>query len=278
MHLSNILLGSACALYAAAFACHLVSFLGKGGSEHPFASGFLRVGFLISTLFFLEEAARQKYFLPVYGASQALAFFAWSLAFVYLVLFVRIQRESFGLVLTPILVLLSGGAAASFSDGRLYQPDSAVFSNAYFILHVVNAFFAYACFTISFAAGILYLIQQRELKSKQAGRFYHKFPSLEALETLVFQPMIWGALLLSAAIGAGIFWSKSSYGVYGLTDPKTIATLLTIAVYFIVLYLHHVARVRGKKVTVFSLIAFGMILVSFIGMRFVENSHNFIRA
>lgn len=278
MPLSNILLWGAFLLYAAAFVCHLVSFLGRGGEQHPFASGFLRVGFLISTFFFLEEAARQKYFLPVYGASQALAFFAWSLAFVYLVLFIKIQRESFGLVLTPILVLLSAGAGLSFDEARVYQPDSVVFSNAYFILHVVTAFFAYACFTVSFAAGTLYLIQQRELKSKNAGRFYHKLPSLEALETLVFQPMLWGALLLTAAIGVGIFWSKESFGVYGFTDPKTIATLITIAVYFLVLYLHYAARVRGKRVTVFGLIAFGMVIFSFIGMRFVENSHNFIQA
>jgi len=201
-----------------------------------------------------------------------MAFFAWSLAFVYLVLFVRIQNESFGLILTPILLAFSVLAGLSFRQGAA---PAKVPEDAYFALHVVSAFFAYACFTISFAAGVLYLIQQHELKSRHHGRFYHKLPALEALEKLIFQPMVWGASLLFTAVTIGFVWSKAAFGQYWLADPKTLATLATILCYAAVLYQHYVSAMRGKRVIVFSLVAFGMVIVTFLGMRFVEGSHHY---
>ena len=48
------------------------------------------------------------------------------------------------------------------------------------------------------------------LKSKNAGTFYHKLPSLEELEKLIYQPMIWGASLLGLAVVIGLVWSKAA--------------------------------------------------------------------
>ena len=45
---------------------------------------------------------------------------------------------------------------------------------------------------------------------------------LEELEQLIFQPMIWGALLLVSAVGIGFMWSKSAFNEYWISDPKTI--------------------------------------------------------
>jgi len=44
----------------------------------------------------------------------------------------------------------------------------------YFIVHIASAFLAYACFSVSFAAGLLYLIQQYQLKKKQTSLKYEK--------------------------------------------------------------------------------------------------------
>ena len=131
-----------------------------------------------------------------------------------------------------------------------------------------------ASFTISFAAGLLYLIQHHELKNKHAGHFYHKLPSLEALEKLIYQPMIWGSILLVAAVGIGFIWSKAAFGEYWFFDPKTIATSVTVLVYISILGLRFGATLRGKQGAQLTLAAFTLMLFSFIGMRFIESSHN----
>ena len=278
MKLSLTLLTLSGVCYSIAFFYHLLSFWGVREDGYRPASAFMRIGFLIGTFYFAAEAIEHGFFLPVANFSQAAAFFAWSLAFVYLVLLVRIQSESFGLILTPILLFLMGSAA--WSAARTGGPAESVLPtllNPYFTVHIASAFFAYASFAISFAAAVLYLMQHHELKAKHAGKFYHKLPSLEELERLIYQPILWGAPLLLAAVAIGVVWSKSAYGHYWLQDPKTLATAATAFVYLAILYLHYVSAQRGKQPVVLSVIAFMLVLFSFVGMRFVQGSHNFLQ-
>lgn len=272
--LSFICLGLSFLLYLAAFAAHVLSFKSAQTDAHKGASLLMRGAFGVSTLYFLFEAFRTHYFLPVVHLPQALAFFAWSIAFVYLILLAGIQRDSFGLILTPLLVLLTGSASVAFPV-ESSAPVSR-YLDVFFTAHIVSAFFAYACFTISFAAGVLYLIQQHELKARRAGTFYHRLPALEPLEKLIFQPMALGVVLLTAAVIVGFFWSRAQFGEYWFTEPKTVSTLLIILAYGLILYLRYVLAVRGKRVVVFGLMAFGLMITMFVGLRFVNGSHNFL--
>lgn len=276
MSLSELLLLCSCICYALAFLFHYLSFSEVKAFGHRPAFTLMRVGFLIATFYFGAETIDHGFFLPVLNFSQAMAFFAWSLGFVYLVLIVRAQTDSFGLILSPILLMLT--SAAYFAKWHLGDHDTVkpFLLNPYFIVHVVSAFFAYASFTLSFAAGILYLIQHHELKLKKAGTFYHKLPSLEELEQLIYQPMIWGAALLLSAVVIGILWSKSAFGEFWIFDPKTIATFVIAGFYFTILYLRFGASLRGKQGALLSLFAFLLMVSSFVGMRFIEGSHQFI--
>lgn len=277
MNLSEILLLASAISYGIAFLIHYLSFSEVRGSAHRPAFGFMRVGFLISTFYFAAEAIEHGFFLPVANFSQAMAFFAWSLAFVYLVLVVKAQIESFGLILAPILLTLTTTAYLAKLHLPSHETVKPFLLNPYFTVHIISAFFAYACFTLSFAAGILYLIQYRELKAKKAGTFYHKLPSLEELEKLIYQPLVWGAPLLLTAIAIGIIWSKSAFGEFWIFDPKTIATAVIAVLYLAILYLRFISSIRGKQVAVMSLFVFALVVFSFVGMRFMEGSHNFLQ-
>lgn len=275
--LSEGLLGISVLFYVLSFVLYLPAFLSAGEAKEPkLALVFLRAGFLVSTFYLGEEAVEQGFFLPVVNFSQAMAFFAWAVAFVYLVL-VKSQSDSFGLVVTPALFLLSGAAFAAKWSGVTAATPRPVLMHPYFTLHIVSAFFAYASFTLSFAAGLLYLIQHHELKSKKPGTFYHKLPSLENLEKLIYQPIFWGAPLLAAAVVIGLFWSKSVYGDFSILDPKTIATAVTVFLYFLILYLRSAAVLRGKQVALLSLVAFGLVVASFVGTRFIPGSHHYMQ-
>jgi ABC-type transport system involved in cytochrome c biogenesis permease subunit len=276
-HLSALVLLLSALCYGAAFLLHSVSFAGSREGSHRPAFALMRLGFLIATFYFAAETIEHGFFLPVVNFSQAMAFFAWSLAFVYLVLVVSAQSDSFGLILSPILLTLT--LASFWAKMRFGYPDEikSVLLNPYFLLHIACAFFAYACFTLSFAAGILYLVQSRELKSKAAGTFYHKLPSLEQLEKLIYQPLVWGAPLLAVALGIGMLWSKSEYGQAWILDPKTIATAVTAIFYFVILYRRTISAAGGKQVAVWSLFAFVLVVFSFVGTRFIPGSHNFVQ-
>lgn len=274
MTLSLGLLAASGVFYGLSFLFHLLSFSGAYPRANRGAFAFMRVGFLIATFSFVAEAIDRSFFLPVVNFPQATAFFAWSLAFVYLVLLVRLQNESFGLVLSPILLLLTLTAVVKKWGVAQAVPLNPVLHNPYFALHIFTAFFAYASFALSFAAGILYLIQYRELKRKHAGKFYRKLPSLEELERLIYQPLLWGGPLLLIALAIGFVWSKSAYGEFWIFDPKTIATGVTVVFYFAILYLHYVSSLRGKQIALLSLLAFVFVVFSFVGTRFMQGAHN----
>ncbi len=258
MTLSFTLLSFAGILYLVAFALHFTAFLGVNEGTNRWALVLVRIGFLIHTFFF--------FVMPMGAAvsfGSVMAFFSWSLAFVYLVLLAKVQSESFGLILAPLLTLLIGGGLAGFGGAEIPLPTPL---NPYFILHLGTAFFAYASFTLSFAASVLYLAQYRELKRKRGGTFYHRLPSLEALEGLIYQPMVWGVFLLLTAIAVGFLWAKSAFGTYWLGEPKTLTTMGIAAFYLVLIYFHFVRSSRGKRWVVLSLVAFGLVFFNFFGM------------
>jgi ABC-type transport system involved in cytochrome c biogenesis permease subunit len=267
MTLSMPILGLAGSLYLAAFFFHGAAFAGLSEKAERWALVLMRIGFLVHTFFFFAETKTEGFLLPISSFGHVMAFFSWALAFVYLVLLARIQSESFGLILAPLLSLLLGTGLLRFEMGKISLPAS---SNPYFILHLGSAFFAYASFTLSFVAGVLYLVQNRELKRKRGGTFYHKLPSLETLEGLIYQPMAWGAFLLLGAIGIGFLWSKSVSGSYWLWEPKTVSTIGIAFFYLVLVYLHYVAASRGKRVVVMGLIAFALVFLNFFGMNFLS--------
>lgn len=253
------------ALYLAAFFFHVSAFVtGREGANQG-ALILVRIGFLIHTFFFFLQTKTEGLLIPVSSFGEVMAFFSWSLAFVYLVLLARVQSESFGLILSPLLSIFIGAGLLRFHSASTPLPSPL---NPYFVLHLATAFFAYASFTLSFAAAVLYLIQYRELKRKRGGNFYHRLPSLEALEGLIYQPMAWGAFLLALAIGVGFLWSKSAFGRYWLWEPKTVTTLGITFFYLVLVYFHYGTTLRGKRWVVMTLVAFGFVFFNFFGMNF----------
>lgn len=262
--ISFVILAISGALYGAAFLCHLAALLFQGDRAGRWGLILVRVGFLVHTFFFFTETKTEGFLLPVSNFGQVMAFFSWALAFVYLVLLVRSQSESFGLILAPLLALLVGTGLVRFNAGPIPLPHPL---NPYFVVHLATAFFAYASFTLSFAAAALYLFQSHELKKKRGGTFYHKLPSLEALEGLIFPPMAWGVFLLGLAVGVGLLWSKTAFGKFWIGDPKTLLTLGIGFFYLVLLFLHYGLSARGRRVVAVSLLGLVLIFVSFFGTR-----------
>lgn len=263
MTLPLTLLAVSAAVYLTAFFFHLTALVRHSERAGRWGLVLTRAGFLVHTFFFFLETKTEGLLIPISSFGQVMAFFSWAVAFVYLVLLGRVQNESFGLILTPFLSLLVGAGLVRFHAGQTPLPAPL---NPYFVLHLGTAFFAYASFTLSFVAAVLYLMQHYALKRRRGGAFYHQLPSLEALESLIYQPMAWGVFLLSLAMGVGFLWSKSAYGTYGLANAKTVSTLGVTIFYLALAGLHYASVWRGKRYIVLSLIAFLFVFVNFFGL------------
>lgn len=235
------------------------------------AKGFacIRIGFLGASIFLGLEAWKHGYSFPILNFSHVIAFFSWALAFLYLIPLMRLQTQSFGLILAPVLFVLNLASVLHSGDAT-YPLEVSI----YFALHIIFAFFAYAAFTLSFTAALLYLIQQRELKKKNPGTFYHKLPNLDALDSLSYVPMALGAALLACAIAVGLFWAKDTYGYYWLNDPKTWLTLMTLILYSFLIFLRFGAQTRKSRLAFIGLLVFIFMIMSFVGGRYLNGKHS----
>lgn len=259
-------------LYGFSFFGYLFKFFRTEADQSVWIGRLLESGFLIHTLVifaqtFTASQSMPFFHLPVTTVGEASGFFAWSLAFIYLILFRQLRTSAFALILTPVLILF---LIPSFFPFRPNLSSLLYFNNTYFLLHILSAFFSYASFTLSFIAAILYLLLDTALKKKTAGPFYRKSLSLEDLEHFIFKTISWGLLLLGIGILSGAFWAYSAFGTFILREPKSLASLLTWLVYLVIIYTHTVRQVKGRRIVRVSLWAFVLMLITFLGTSLVQ--------
>ena len=155
------------------------------------------------------------------------------------------------------------------------MPDDR-FSTILFPLHILLSFTGYAAFTLSFGAGIMYIMQERGLKSRRPGRLLDRLPSISELDVMIYHSLAIGFPLFTVGLLVGSVWLYRSEGVFIKWDQKIIASLVTWALYAALLHARLLAGWRGRKLAFMSVLGFAMVLFTFIGVGlFSEGFHGF---
>jgi len=130
-----------------------------------------------------------------------------------------------------------------------------------------------APFMAAFGVGMAYLLQERQLKSKRIGRVVHQLPSLEELDRLGFQLIAVAVPLLAVGFGAGWMWSREWSGVWMVGNPKEMWVAATLLLYGVYLGVRLVLGWRGRSAVYLSLVGFGLMLVTYIGVNVLGWHH-----
>lgn len=190
-------------LYVAAAVVMAVSFARNDRRLPGVASGVLGVG-LVAHAWALSHFVAEWGELPLVGLGPSLSTLAFLIATGTLIASTLGHALTVGLVLIPVLVLLLGIAAAV---GIAPTGEPGAFQSVWLVLHVVFAFAGYAGLTVASAAGLMYLLQFRELKSKHFGAIFRFFPPLETLDRLGRLGLIVGFPFLTMAVLVGWGWT-----------------------------------------------------------------------
>jgi HemX protein len=257
------------------FAIALLLYLGASGAlAASFAGGRLavpRTGTALIGGALLVHAAALVIFtatyaeLPLVGLAPSLSTLAF---FITLFLFITtLARESrpLGIVLLPLTSVL---LAIALIIGIAPSGEPLAFSGVWFSFHVLLAFTGYAGLAVAFAAGLLYLLQFRELKDKRLGRVFRFFPSLPALDTIGRRGVAIGFPALSAALLLGWAWTVRFRNTFAAGDPEVIwgvLTWLTFAVMLGVRYLN--GADTGRRAAFASVAGFAFVVASYLMLR-----------
>jgi ABC-type transport system involved in cytochrome c biogenesis permease subunit len=202
--------------------------------------------------------------LPLSGLGPALSTFTFFIGAALVVGTLRRERRPIGLVLAPLCALLLGVALAIGLDPA---PQPLAFRGAWFGLHVLLAFLAYACLALAFAAGLLYLMQFRQLKEKRFGRVFRYFPSLSTLDMVGRRAIAIGFPALTLGIVLGFAWTLRTLRWLPINDPQVIWGLLSWFVFFALLLIRRGGAGRERRAAWASVVGFLVVVVAYVLLR-----------
>ncbi|MDY6861605.1 MAG: c-type cytochrome biogenesis protein CcsB [Thermodesulfobacteriota bacterium] len=211
---------------------------------------------------------------PVISFAQSLAFFSWLITSFFLYILFKYRIQILGALLVPVALIL-------FLTGTLSPEKTIIQVLPYFQkfslwlpVHTTFCFTGNAAFAVASCLGIIYLIQEKYIKSKKIGTFHRFLPSLGILEELNYRCLIIGFPLLTLGIMSGAIWAQYTIGSYWQWDPKEVWSLITWFFYAAVLHGRLNMGWRGKKQAALSIIGFMVILFTFLGISFFHNSYH----
>jgi ABC-type transport system involved in cytochrome c biogenesis permease subunit len=138
------------------------------------------VGFASHTIAILTRYAEAGH-TPVTNLYESLSFFAWMIIGILLIANLKYKVKVLGSFLTPIALIL---ILFAFALPKEILPLAPVLKSFWHPFHVIFAFLGNAIFTLTFCCGVMYLIQEHQLKSKKMGAIAKRLPPLNLLDDL----------------------------------------------------------------------------------------------
>ena len=133
------------------------------------------------------------------------------------------------------------------------------------IVHMICSLLSYVAFLLAFVSGILFLIQERQLKRKTMGMLFHQLPSLETLDHMNFVAIGLGFGLLSIGMACGLLGIKVLLGRWWVGDPKEYLTIILWGSYLLLWLMRLRATLRGHRIALLSILGFSLVLFTFLG-------------
>jgi ABC-type transport system involved in cytochrome c biogenesis permease subunit len=210
---------------------------------------------------------------PVVGGQEMAAFLSWSLVVCYIVAQRWYRTASLRAFVFPIVFVLATVASLVPTAPSRPQDISEPLARVILPIHAGLIMLAYSAFFISFGAGVMYIIQERELRNKRFGTVFYKLPSLETCDSISFKSVAIGFVLLTLGVAAGIAWSHARDGVYWHGEPTELFSVVTWIIYLIIIQSRLSAGWGGRNAAFATIIGFVLVLASLAGLRYLDTLH-----
>lgn len=214
-------------LLIAATLCFLASFgytlyaLGAGRFR-PGRVNFVAIllGFtFLSSFLYLRGKAEGS--CPLNSLFDVMIFLSWSLVLIYMLIGPAFRLSLLGAFTAPLAFLLVLGALIAPIDQSIRHRVT----NPWIETHAALSIIAYGAFGLACIAGVMYLLQERQLKSHRATSLLYNLPPINHLAAAIGRLVGLGLLLLTISFAAGFisglpintlkFWTSASiWAVY----------------------------------------------------------------
>jgi ABC-type transport system involved in cytochrome c biogenesis permease subunit len=209
---------------------------------------------------------------PLVGTQEMCAFLSWGLVLSTLIAYRWYHATALKAFIFPIVLVLAAIAAISPGSTDQTQEFSNTLQSYLLPAHVGLLLMAYASFFVSFGAGVMYIIQERELKHKRFGTIFYRLPSLDTCDAISSRSMAIGFVLMTLGIVGGMWYSFSRYHVYWQAGPLEIFSVVTWLLYLIIIQSRINAGWGGRAAALASILSFIIVICSLVGVRYLGHA------
>lgn len=257
--------------YSASLVCYVV-FLNTG-KVLAGRCGSLLLGLgLVTHYLALLERSRGLHTVPYHDLYGSMSLFGWLLALTYLGLEFYHRQRAVGAFAVPFI--LAFFLAASLAPTDRLSPTVA--HGVVFALHVTLSILAYAAFALSFVLSLVFLGEERLLRSRRLSNVVWRLPSLELLERMSHSSVLVGVISIAIGTALGFIWVDRLTGQYWFYDPKYVITLVVLFLYLLYFQLARTTAWRGARASKLCVFNFFVVVLSFTVVNlYLSHSHRY---
>ncbi|MEW6165467.1 MAG: cytochrome c biogenesis protein CcsA [Pseudomonadota bacterium] len=138
-----------------------------------------------------------------------------------------------------------------------------------FHVHFLVAMLAYSLFTLAALHAILMAVTEQRLHRGRLTPFFAGLPPLLTMETLLFRLINVAFVLLTLTLLSGVIFSEHLFGKALTLSHKTVFAVLSWLIFAALLFGRHRYGWRGRTALRWTLTGFGVLLLAYVGSRFV---------
>jgi len=239
-----------------------------------FFMGYPRLAFVTNFFALLALLFSSMQYISLYETFEVLPFatmsgimllLAQAILLVYLIILVKYRRPSIGLFVFPLSILfllISRFSAAS--DVHV----SNVVTSFWLYVHLPFTIIGTAFFMLSTISGLMFFIQERQLKKKKFGLIFHRFPPLDTIDKLNNTTLYLGFYTFTIGLIAGLVWMFYSSGRINFFSPKLVFAIITWIIYSSITFYKQFRGMSPKDTALSTVVGFISVLITYIGVAF----------
>ena len=258
--MDRVLIVAATACFLVAVVRTVVAFRARDFRLGRFNFLCIAAGFLFQTAFLLIRG-NQVGRCPITNLFEVFAFLSWSIALSYMLVGPAYRLSLMGAFTAPLISIIQLTALLTPIDVPHQMRAPA---NSWLEFHASISMIAYGAFALAFVAGLMFLVQERQLKTHKIGSIFHHLPPLSDLYAAIRRLLWLGFGLYTAGLVSGFFTGEP------LPRVKMISAIGVWFLYFGILQGPLLFRLTPKHVALLCVIAFSAAVSVLWGITFVS--------
>ena len=221
----------------------------------------IAAGFVCQTAF-LYVRGKALGRCPLTNLFEVLVFLGWSMVLFYLLIGPAYRLSLLGFFTSPLVFFFQMFALLTPWDAPARLRPAP---NAWLELHAAVSIVAYGAFALAGVAGVMYLAQERQLKTHNLKSIFYHLPPIRDLATANTRLVLTGLALLTVGLLAGF-----AMGNAGAHAAKIVWSSAVWLLYALLAGAEWWRRISPRRAALMSVGAFALVLITLSGLTFIS--------